>query len=512
MNRLRIVDQSDIPVPFRFPHLGVTLAFNGEIYNWKELRNSLSGPWSTSCDAEVLAASYRELGIERALTSFNGMFSFILVDHCAGVVHAARDRFGKKPLFYAQQGESLYIASEAKALPIPLREISCLALDTLEYDVLEETPLENVKRLEPGCRLELSGGGASPKQWYELPQREAGSDPAELLDELEALLLDSVALRCKAEVPVALQFSGGLDSTLILHACERLGLSPPLYCVTMDEIDHLSVARAAAPKAQIYPVRLTRESFFESLPAVVRALDTPATWTAGCLYQMDKQIASDGGRVVISGEGADELFCGYTRYRVLYWLDSYNPTRMLDDPKLAAYAPLIRLAAAAPNPTATLLDRGGRADTLGQAERWLASYGGHGSLWGCLARTELHTTMQVLLRMADRMAATWSLENRCPFLDYRIAELSTRVPPDNLINERESKSILRDLARRWNVEPCVIDETTKRGLAIPWAVWESTGAHAPASRGAWNRRTFADLVLSIWRESLASHRACPKYS
>jgi len=514
MNRLKIVDQSDIPVPFQYKYCGVVLALNGEIYNWSVLRQELGGPWETNCDAEVLARAYREWGIDGALARFNGMFSFILIDTYTFTIHVARDRFGQKPLCYAKHGEHLYLSSEAKGLPIKLAETACLDMDTLEYDVLEDMPLAGVKQLLPGHRLELTGLG-DPKLvcWYEMPEVDECTNTEELLDELESLLLDSVFMRCDAEVPVALQFSGGLDSVLIHTACKRLGLDIPLYCVTMDEIDHITTARNAAPNDWVIPVEVNKAQFFEALHSVAFHLDTPATWTAVCQYLMNEVIARSE-RIVVSGEAADEQFSGYSRYRALYWLERSRHGMLSlaqSDPHLAGYQALINLVSTSEDPVAALLDRGGTSATGMRAKHWIAKYGGSGPSWRRLARTEFHTTMAVLLRMADKMASAWSLENRCPFLDYRIVELSTRVPESQLINERESKVLLRNLARRWNVPDVVVSEPIKRGLAVPWSMWGPTSNET--ARGAWDRSSFARIMRDHWRKSLLdTHHSCRKLS
>ena len=329
---------------------------------------------------------------------------------------------------------------------------------------------------------------------------------------LNHLLLDAVRLRAIAEVPVALQFSGGLDSTLIRTATRRLGLQLDAYCVTMDEIDHLAVARRAAPGASITPVRVNKDAFFSALSDVVYHLDTPATWTAVCLWLLNERIAQDDHRVVLSGEGADELFLGYTRYRALFWLE-----QALADPLLSAYQPLITRALQDPEDAcALLLDRGDNALTRAHARAWIQTFGGQEPHAAArLGRTELATTLQVLLRMGDRTASAHSLENRCPFLDYRIVEFALRTPVDCLVTQRESKAILRHLGRRWALASSVVSEKTKRGLAVPWNLWDPShaveGLGQGSARGAWDRRSFASLMQQTWRDSLVSrHQPCPK--
>lgn len=517
MSRLKIVDQRDLPVPYRFDRLGISLAFNGEIYNWKTLRSSPPldqyGPWETECDAEVLAAAWREWGTQ-ALQHLNGMWSFVLVDTILGEIAVARDRAGLKPLFWTKRGGALYFASEAKALPVPLEERPCIDIETFEYDVLEETPLRGVHRFGPAHRAVLRGlhvlePGAPIGQtrWWELPPAEPSLHSADqLVDELEDLVLDAVRLRMVAEVPVALMVSGGLDSSLILAAADRLQIAEPKrYCVTFEEIDNLSAAKIAANGREVTPVTFDKIEMLRALPHVAYHLDTPATWTAICLWFMCQQIAKDGNRIVISGEGADELFGGYSRYRVLHWID-----RMLKDERLADYLPTIVHAIGDPTELPVkLLDRGRSAKSRNRAAELFQQYRDLcRGLPMQLATVEFHTTMQVLLRMADRMASAWSLENRCPLLDYRIMEFSTTVPDGTLVNDSESKSILRTLARRWKISPVITEERTKRGLAIPWPAWSAERGESIGSRGQWDRSGFATLMRDHWKASLALHRSC----
>lgn len=510
MCRLKITDQNDLLVPFSYPELGIWLAFNGEIYNWRELRSQLNHIWSSSCDAEVLAAAWREKG-EACLPLFNGMWAFILVDTSTREVFAARDRAGLKPLFMARAKDALYFASEIKALPIPLVEQPCADMDCLEFDILQRTPLRGVQRLEPGHLVLLDGahsieGEVRPKRWWSLPRDVITMPRAEAAEELERLILDSVYLRGNSEVKGAIQLSGGLDSAIIQAACIRLGLEMPLYCVSFGDegIDNLTAARLAAVDQPVHEVTFRREEFFETIPQVAHHLDTPATWSAVCLWFLAQRISRDGARIVLSGEGADELLGGYSRYRLLHWI-----SRMHGDPRLAGYEPTMQhLVGEDIEILARLLNRGSSEIAKLQARELVQLYdpGPTRSLPRRMATIEFHTTMQVLLRMGDRMAAAWSLENRCPFLDYRIMEFCARLPDEYLVDDAQSKSILRNVGRRLKVHSSITEEKTKRGLAVPWKLWNPAAAHG--SRGAWDRSAFSAIMNDAWRQSIARHVTC----
>lgn len=502
MSRLKIVDQTDLEVPLSFPYLGIDLAYNGEIYNWRELRNELHDgtPWLTRCDAELLARAWRAWGTS-CLQRLNGMFAFILVDHREEAILIARGRCGKKPLYWAQKGGELYLASEAKALPIPLAPQPCRELAVLEFDCLEETPFEGVRQVPPGHAAILRREHSllyfreSLVSWWSLPGpgETVRSCDTCIEDELQALVTDAVRIRAKAEVPIAVQLSGGLDSAII----QAVARSEHLYTVTFpdDGVDNLELARLAAQGGDPIPVMFGYSDLLEAMPKVAYHLDTPATWTAVCQWFLCRRISEDGIKVVLAGEGADELLGGYTRYRILYWLD-----RMLADPHLEAYQPTIQhLLGSHTEILSRLLDRSSNGCEKHRALAIVDEHAGtrQQSLASAMARVDFHTTLQVLLRMADRMTAAFGMENRDPFLDYRIVEFCARLPDRYKIGERDSKSVLRRVASRLGVHPAIVGEKTKRGLFLPWARWTRQAPEA-GSRGCWDRRSFSELAYSTW--------------
>lgn len=501
MTRLKVVDQRDLVVPFDFREQhGVVLAFNGEIYNWKEQRYLLEGlghVFRTNCDAEVLAAAWREELGPGCLSRLNGMWSFILIDVWEKELFIARDRAGEKPFYWTQIGEVIHCASEIKALPGVRRRGECEDAATLEFDCGLETTCEGVFAVPPGRYAHLKRLPERLEEhlhaWWLLPKAsevEPIQDFRAAVDATHEVLLDAIRLRYVAEVPVALQLSGGLDSAIIQAVCH----SDALYCVdfAQDGVDNLSLAKLAAGGREVVPVTFTRSDLLEQLPRVAYHLDTPGTWTAVCQWFLNRKIAEDRNVIVLSGEGADELFGGYTRYRVLYWLE-----RALGDSHLADYRPLMERALGLSDVLARMLDRGKKAWTLSHAHALLEAHGDpRGGLIADMARVDFYTTMQVLLRMADRMAAAFSLENRSPFFDYRLMELSARIPTSRKVSELESKAILRRVAGRLGVPSRIIAEKTKRGLFIP-PTW---GAGA-----TWDRAWFAKLMGEAWREA-----CCPE--
>jgi len=515
MTRLRITDQSDIPVPYRYPQWGITLAYNGEIYNWKEIRAELDNPWETNCDAEVLAAAWFHEG-PKCLDRLNGMWSFILVDENTQSVWACRDRAGEKPLYLAREPnnpDTTYFASEIKGLPIALTEQPCLDVEIFDFDCRSELPIANVTAVEPATLLhvDLIANTTTSRKWWSLPheadQEQVCTLPkyTETIDELRHLISNAIKIRVPEQVQYGILLSGGLDSAII----QAIAKSDHLYCLTFPDYDTLNVsdmAYLAAKGSPVQEVTFSRQDLIDILPTVAYHLDTPATWTAICQWHTFKRAASDKCQVVISGEGADELFLGYTRYRILWRL-----SQIFTDPLLVDYQPLAYyyLQRSADDILAGALNRAdiGNREAYYGVKKIVQEYGAHATdadLATRMSRIDWATTMQVLLRMADRMASAHSIENRSPFLDHRVIELATSLPLSWKIAQQSNKTILRDVAYRFGVHPRVVHEQTKRGFTIPWPQWRSdpgTAQLARKTRGVWDRSDYAEMSLKAWRDN-----------
>lgn len=508
MTRLAIMDQRKLQVPFKFTCAPeVLLAYNGELYNYQTLRHELADgvPWETDCDAEIIVRAWKRWGVHM-LDHFNGMFALALADGSASATHTillARDRAGEKPLYYAELpgNDGLAFASEIKALPVELIEVLCEEMETLEFDCSATTPFKDVYALEPGTYLLLTAPAIQrPETWWRLPMTTVDESMTQsyAVDTTHELLIDAIKIRQPRDtttVPWTVLVSGGLDSAIIQAVVQ----APRVYCATFPEIDNLALARLAAPEAEIVPVTFDLQQARDALPQIAYHLDTPATWSSIALWFLARAMRKNGNKVVLSGEGADELFGGYTRYRVLWWLDQCRT-----DPLLANYKPVLDVVLGGSDITTVcsrLLDRSHNHTWLPFArmlvDQYLAPRAGYADT---MARTEFYTTMQVLLRMADRMIASVGMENRAPFLDYRLMELAARIPTKHKITERWSKAILRVVAKRLGVHEAIVNETTKRGLVIPWNVWcRQLPGQAP--RGAWDRQAFKSTMLTAWRDA-----------
>lgn len=490
----------------------MVVAFNGEIYNHRELRD---GPlseytWRTECDTEVLLHAWHRWR-KNCVDHLNGMFAFVIVDPVRNLVFAARDRAGEKPLYVAEHNGVTYLASEIKALPIDLRETGCRDLDALEFDFDHATPFHGVTTLQPGHTMCIDASTDLRPEYspyWELPHQSSYDDHSpkttgRLLDDITDVLVDAIRIRARTERPLAALVSGGLDSAII----QAVTGAEHRYTVAFeDEQDTIMPTAYAAANGYLHNGRTLQRIGFTLtsartwLPDIAYHLDTPATWTAIAQWFLAKQIRANHGRgtVVLTGEGADETFGGYSRYKVLKYIDA-----MRDDPALVDYLPLEHhLFGSDMDILTRLLDRsdGKLADHVGEVVGRSVRFKDHRaqpSLVRAAMRLDWHTTMQCLLRMLDRMMMAHALEARCPFLDHRVVELAAQLPDDMLVGPAGTKLALREIARRLGVHRSITDETRKRGFYVPWNTWTSA---ARGSRGAWDRSDFAKTMRQAWRD------------
>jgi len=351
MSRLSIIDLKSEGLCL-YEEDGVKLAFNGEIYNYKELKSELGGEFRTSSDTEVLLRAYRQWGTS-CLERFNGMYAFIIED--GDTIFFARDVAGEKPLYYRESPFGL--ASEAKAL---------------NYDC---------KEVPPAHMGTYKDGKIVLKRYWRPKKRHIDILYAE--KELEDLLEDSIRLRTQADVPYGLYKSGGVDSTLIS---------------TFHDFRH----------KYTYHDEDFKEEFLRDFPDILWHLDYPVkSFSAFALWKLAQEAKNDGVRVVLSGEGADELFGGYVRY-VPNSLAREAQTRFPSYKDMFPY------------------------DKDVNEQGW----------------EEFNGNMQELLRMGDRMASAHGIENRCPFLDKRIIEFAFNLPPEAKIQGFDTKLILRRILQR----------------------------------------------------------------
>ena len=493
MRRLSVIDLATGWQPLS-ARKGRVLAFqNGEIYNYRALRTELERDgriFATASDTEILAQGFDSWGIDGLLARIDGMYALAILDRDARVLHLARDRFGEKPLFYsAAEGRFAYSSDlgTLAALPWVGTELDRLSLRrylALHYVPGEATIYRRVRRVLPGERLEIALDAPAPRRTrYYVPPLAAGAPIED--NELASLVEHAVASRLVADVPVGVFLSGGLDSSIVATLAARhlpgvMTFSMGFGSAEHDESEYAKEL-AAAIASRHHHFHFDDASFATLLPRVAAALDEPigdqALLPVYWLARETRQHAT----VVLSGEGADEVFAGYSYYAPF----APNPGVLATarhllgagDPTTVAHF-IDNTPPATPSGFPLLTDTAGRTrlvpGTISHDDAWeagLMSWLGqaHDPLQRATA-TDLATWLpDDLLVKYDRMAMAVSLEGRAPFLQPDLVAAALALPPAERMAGGQSKIALRRIARRWLPER--IHSRRKQGFVLPMRAW-----------------------------------------
>jgi asparagine synthase (glutamine-hydrolysing) len=516
MRRLSIIDLAGGHQPITNEDGNLLLVFNGEIYNHEELHRDLLArghQFRTRSDTEVLVHLFEDEG-ERMLRRLRGMFAFAIWDRRRRRLFLARDHFGQKPLFYTERGGRLTFASEIKALLASdpsLGALSPFALDqylTLRFVQAPDTFFQNVRALPPAHFLVWENGVARVERYWDLSYGPKWTySEAETLERVDELLAETVALHLTSDVPVGAFLSGGLDSTLVVSYAARV-LGPELRTFSMGiPYRDLNELPAAAAVAQRYGTRHFAEEVTPSvggdLPRLISALDEPADPLSICLLHLARMTAREV-KVVLGGDGGDELFGGYDRYSADRWLDAYRAVpevvrdlvsnqvlgRLPDQFTFKSFTHKLRWVDQMARKTggeryaasmqyfwfneahrAELYTPGFRAKLEGRRpEAYLLDLYDTGNASEAVDRMMYVDVMSRLpgqsLMILDRATMAYSLESRSPFLDPRFAEFMARVPVQLKVR---GTGRLRYLERRLGERylPREVLERKKQGFASP---------------------------------------------
>lgn len=505
IRRLRVVDLKTGDQPIASEDGNVEVVFNGEIYGFAALRDELQGKghrFRTRSDTEVLVHLWEELGPD-LVSRLNGMYAFCLHDRRRGEVLLARDPSGIKPLYLRRVPSGLAFASEIPPLaalagerPAPIAD-RLLDLFLLQHVPGEATVLDGIATLPPGGRLLRRNG-----RWETLaPAREGGGEVDDPPRRLRELLEDAVRLQRVADVPVGVFLSGGIDSSAIATLLSREAGEIETFSVGFDDplLDESAAAAAAAARigSRHHALRLDAAEVARHLPALVRHLGEPLVDPAFIPTWLLSRFARERVTVVLTGEGADELFGGYRRYR---WQRRYGAVgRLPGAGTLARWLPrrpaqaLEALSARDP-----VLGHLAWAATCGSAfarrlfeddriDRWSAStretfapyFDGVDRVEGALRADRATWLPNNLLGKVDRASMAFSLEARVPFLDPRIVDLAKRLPIEAKVSPSEGKVVLRRAFA--DLLPAETLRGRKRGFDLPLDAW-MRGPLAPAAR------------------------------
>lgn len=474
--RLSIVDRHDVPVPLTLG--GATIVYNGEVYNWRALRDQLEAlghVFTTQTDTEVVLTAYLEWGAD-CLDKFNGMFAFCVYQDDS--LFLARDRMGKKPLYYTRHPDGQFVfASEVKALG-ELQYSPSQPYNRLEFYFDSVTAYHShrqpVLSVLPGQSLtvDLRDGAVSRRTWWRMPVfEESLDDKREALTTFLDLFADACALRKLADVPVTTFLSGGIDSSLI----QAVVKSERTYTVHFEEytdtIDERPYVRELADrlgfKASV--VTPTADDLTGHLDAIVRAIEMPVgSFSLLPLYMLSRAARADGFEVGLSGEGADELFNGYHRTGLLL-----REQARIDEESRGAYGPLARrYFGSGLERFARMASRDGLAGAVELAGLLKPHWREGASLSENLCRVEAGVFLQPLLAMADRMSMANGLEMRNPFLDHRLVDFATKLHPSLKFRDGQGKWLLRQALRELVGDDMgVVNRREKHGLPAPVNRW-----------------------------------------
>jgi asparagine synthase (glutamine-hydrolysing) len=468
-NRLSIIDLSPAGHQPMFSHDGeLCVVFNGEIYNYLELRNALHEyPFRSRTDTEVILAAYDRWG-PACLERFLGMFAFLLWDNRRQTLFAARDRFGVKPLYYHRRPDgTLLAASEVKALhaagapvePDPVAWSTYLSSGL--YDHSERTFWEGVQSLPPGHYLTWRQSQTTITCWYDAAEAAGlGEDtrPAHVVEqEYESLARESLRLRFRSDVPVGINLSGGLDSSMLLGLVQsEFGQESDVKVftfVTGDErYDELPWVRQMLNRTHhpLTPCELLAHEVPDLAASVQYHQDEPFGGLPTLAYARLFECArAQGVKVLLDGQGMDEQWAGYDYYRSVLNGSVAGTIQGAKDPSV--------------RPDCLTREFRGLSDPWKAPRRFLDP------LRDLQYRDLRHTKIPRGLRFNDRVSMRVSTELREPFLDHRLVELALRQPLERKISNGTSKFLLRRIAGK--LLPGGIVEAPKRPLQTPQREW-----------------------------------------
>ncbi|MDQ2643497.1 MAG: asparagine synthase (glutamine-hydrolyzing) [Myxococcota bacterium] len=541
--RLSIVDIASGHQPMRDPATGIELVFNGEIFNHVELREQLSArhAFRTRSDTEVILAAFLARGIG-CVEDFNGQFAFAVYDPRDGSLWLARDRYGKRPLYYASNARGFYFASEAKALFAagalsPKLDPKAL-YTTLHFwaPAPDASAFTDVQALPPGHVAKLERGKALEVREYWRPELgdervDRSMTEARALDELGGLLNDAIRLRLRADVPVAAYLSGGIDSSLICALAQRQ-LAGTLQTFSVNfahqRYDEGAFQRevAEALKTEHHAVQVSDTEIGALLPRVVEHAENVLLRSAPApFFRLSGLVLQHRTKVVLTGEGADEVFLGYDLFKETavraFW--ARQPDSACRPRLFQKLYPYLGMASQSPEMLKQFYGIGlDRPDSLefshrirwtnsGRIGRFLSPafkerLDGFDPIrafldtvppavktWRPLARAqylEIRTLLggYLLSSQGDRMLMSNSIEGRFPFLDHRLLELSSRLPDRLKLNVLREKYLLKRYAAA--ILPKLVTERHKFPYRAPIAE-ALLGPGAPS----WSRELLSPEAL-----------------
>jgi asparagine synthase (glutamine-hydrolysing) len=515
MRRLSIIDLSGGHQPIHNEDKSIWVVFNGEIYNFATLREGLENQghkFYTNTDTEVIVHLYEEMGAD-CVTQFRGMFAIALYDVKRNLLLLARDRLGKKPLFYAQHAGRLFFGSEIKALLAAAPELAevdpegVLQFFYFGYIPDPNSAFRDIRKLPPGHLAEYSDGQIQVRRYWDVPMyggNDPGSDEA-CLEEMERRLAEAVRMRLISDVPLGALLSGGVDSSIVVALMARESSGPvKTFSIGFRKADfnEAEYARLVAERfGTDHHELIVDPEINDTLNHLTRMMEEPFGDSSMIPTYCVSQLARQHVTVALSGDGGDELFAGYDRYIVNWRRQRYdfvpgwvgNVYRNHLYPLLPSNVKGRKLAW---NITLSSRDRYldgvsflpalhrerslfsdefvARAQNWTDPFRQFERYYDDAPATDQLSRlmyldTKTYLTADILTKV-DRMSMATSLEMRCPILDHVFVEWVAGLPVKYKFRDGQRKFLLKKLAERLGI-PSQLLRRRKQGFSLPLVHW-----------------------------------------
>ncbi|EKD27112.1 MAG: hypothetical protein ACD_79C00869G0005 [uncultured bacterium] len=498
------------------------IIFNGEIYNYNALRKTLKNKghlFSTLSDTEIIIHAYEEWDVD-CLSHLNGIFAFAIYNKNTKKLFIARDRLGVKPLYWSFVNNNLYFASEIKAILTQYKSSPELTEDffCFETPLFGKTLFKNINSLLPAHYLIFDGTQIKIKRYWEIniDERYAKRDLSELSDELQELITDSVTLQNHAEVPIGVFISGGLDSTLLTYLSGQKKLFTCSYQTdsVFDEYKYAAFI-AKETNAELHTITPTAKEFEAEFKNIIYHLDHPIATASSFSEFMLAKKARGLVKVVLGGQGADELFAGYARYLIylaknplkIKWLKDYSALINFYSKKEQNLTPVEKYF--------YLIKRGPFPECINHLKPFFQD---SVSALNSICLSDIALSLPSLLTMNDRAASAYGLENRTPFLDHRIVEFAFNIPDNFKINRNTTKFILKQASKNL-IPKRIINRKDKKGLVTPVNIWLNNELKSwknnliskikkrgfkidlNNSRGLFDRNLYNLISLEMWFEN-----------
>ncbi len=537
--RLSIIDLTDAAAQPMHSEKGSVISYNGEIYNYLELRQELGQEnFRTASDTEVIIKAYEKWD-EECVNHLRGMFAFAIWDEIHQKLFCARDRFGIKPFYYIHNSEGFFFASEIKAL-LPFVDEIRTDLNGLkdylafQFTLGDKTLFESVKQLLPAHTLVLRNGSFSTRKYwevqYDLDWHHTGTY---FRDELRNRMMDSIRIHLRSDVPVGSYLSGGLDSSIVGSLARQIQTNHDYHAfhgkfLTGTEYDESQFARAVCKHCDmtLHEKGFTSDDFLNNIRKVIYHLDYPVAGPGSFPQYMTSQMASEHLKVVLGGQGGDEIFGGYVRYLISYFeqcikgaiegtMNSGNFVVTYESiiPNLASlrnYKPLMKefwkegLFEERDKRYFRLINR---ANGMLHEINWelLEPYSAFKTFkeifWGknveeesyfdSMTHFDFKTLLPALLQVEDRMSMAHGLESRVPLLDHPLVELAATIPSNIKFKNGELKHLLKTTFKN-DLPEAINRRQDKMGFPVPLSEWL--------------RDELKDFIQDIFHSENARHR------